>query len=74
MINRIKNLILRFNVIDRKKKDFWRIVIYITVFMISTVALISVLLVYLGMLPDIVSDTLCGWYTSFTRRQLDACN
>lgn len=75
MIDKIKNSIIRLNVIDNKQKDFWKSVIAIISFMIFIVAVISILFVYLGVLPDAANETLCRWYTPVTRGQLgDACN
>lgn len=75
MIGKIKNSIITFNAIDNQKKHFWKKVIYMTAFIISIVALSSIILVYLGVLPNAVHDTLCSWYTPFTRGQLgDVCN
>lgn len=74
MINRMKNSIIKFSAKDNKNKASWIIVIGIISWIMIIVLFMLVLLVHLGMLPNIVGDTVCGWFTPLTRSQLgDLC-
>jgi hypothetical protein len=58
-----------------KFQKYFKIIVVVFIIAVLLISALALLLVYTGVLSDSVNETICGLFTSATRRWLgDACN